>query len=54
MESWVTLWTVSLYLGVAIFAVMSLWVIFAGLGDIKRMFADLRAQRDASEDIESK
>ena len=34
--------------GTTIFAVMSLWVIFAGFGDIRRMFVELRAQRDSN------
>ena len=48
MDGWITFWKFALYTGVTVFALMSLWVIVAGYGDIKRMFADLRAQRDSN------
>jgi len=40
-ETWITFWQVVLYGAIAAFAVLSVWVIIAGFGDIKRMFADL-------------
>ena len=50
MEGWILFWKASIYLGVGSFAVMSLWVIVAGYGDIRRMFVDLRAQQDSNVD----
>ena len=48
MDGWITFWKFSIYTGVGVFFLMSLWVIVAGYGDIKRMFADLREQRDSN------
>ena len=48
MEGWIGFWKFAIYAGVTIFAVMSIWVIFAGFGDIQRMFRDLREQRDSN------
>jgi hypothetical protein len=42
-ETWILIWQVVLYAGLAAFALLSVWVIVFGFGDIKRMFADLRA-----------
>ena len=39
----------SLFAGIALFVVMSLWVIVAGFGDIRHMFAELRKQRECNE-----
>lgn len=47
---WANFWIAVLYGAIGIFAVMSLWVIVAGFGDIKRMFAELRRQRDSNSD----
>lgn len=44
MEGWIVFWQVALYVAVALFTVLSLWVIVAGWGDIKRMFAELRSE----------
>ncbi len=51
MDAWIEFWRVVLYIGLGLFAVMSLWVIVAGLGDIKRMFAALR--EDGGDESES-
>ena len=48
MEGWIAFWKFALYTGVAMFALMSVWVIIAGYGDIKKMFAALREQRDSN------
>jgi hypothetical protein len=50
MEGWILFWKIAIYVGVGLFAVMSLWVIVAGYGDIRRMFVDLAAQRDSHAD----
>jgi hypothetical protein len=47
---WAEFWRFSIYTGVGLFAVMSVWVIIAGFGDIKRMFAELQRQRDSNAD----
>ena len=53
MDTWVTVWRVTLYAGLGLFAVLSLWVIVAGFGDIQKMFASLRAEESGtSEDAE--
>lgn len=46
IASWAGFWPIVLYVAIGIFFVMSLWVIVAGFGDIKKMFAELRRQRD--------
>lgn len=48
MAGWIEFWKFTIYASVAVFAVMSIWVIIAGFGDIKRMFRDLREQRDSN------
>ena len=48
MEGWIAFWKFTIYGGVTIFALMSLWVIVAGYADIKHMFAALRDQRDSN------
>jgi len=52
MNGWMLLWKVVFVVGVALFAGMSVWVIFAGFGDIKRMFAKLDAnhEKDSAKD----
>lgn len=49
MDFWISFWTWTIYIAVSLFALLSLWVIVAGFGDIKKMFAALRAQREAEE-----
>lgn len=48
-EFWVQFWKVTLYGGLGLFAILSVWVIFAGVGDIRDMFASLTAERDRAE-----
>ena len=50
MGGWIGFWKITIYGSVGIFALLSLWVIVAGYGDIQRMFADLREQRDSNAD----
>lgn len=45
-EFWVSFWKIVLYTGIGMFAALSVWVIFAGVGDIRRMFEELGAERD--------
>jgi hypothetical protein len=45
-ETWVQFWKVTLYGGLGLFAALSVWVIFAGVGDIRDMFTALRAEQD--------
>ena len=42
MDAWIDFWRIVLYAGLGLFAAMSLWVIVAGFGDIRKMFAALR------------
>ncbi len=42
MEGWISFWKAVIYTGLALFAVLSAWVIVAGFGDIKKMFAALK------------
>jgi len=44
---WVDFWQYVLFGAVGVFALMSLWVTVAGFGDIRHMFAALRAERDS-------
>ncbi|MEN8151387.1 MAG: hypothetical protein ABFS86_16340 [Planctomycetota bacterium] len=46
MDGWVTFWKVVLYAGIGLFACLSAWVIVAGFGDIRKMFAALREERE--------
>jgi len=46
MNGWMILWKYVFIVGVIAFAGMSLWVTIAGVGDIKRMFADLKSGKD--------
>ena len=48
-ESWVLFWKVTLFGGLGLFALLSVWVIYAGVGDIRDMFASLRAERDSGD-----
>jgi hypothetical protein len=52
MDAWIQFWKIVLFAGVGAFSVLALWVIIAGFGDIKRMFADLRQQRECNSDRE--
>jgi hypothetical protein len=45
---WPEFWQFVLYGAIGVFSLMSVWVIVAGYGDIKRMFAVLRSQRDSN------
>jgi hypothetical protein len=45
-EFWVQFWKVTLYGGLGLFAALSVWVIFAGVGDIRDMFRALRTEQD--------
>jgi len=45
---WRTIWTVTLALGIGMFAVMSIYVSVAGLADIRMMFRQLRAESEAA------
>jgi len=45
---WRTIWTVTLALGIGMFAVMSVYVSVAGLADIRKMFRQLRAEAEAA------
>ena len=49
-EAWVLFWKVTLYGALTLFALLSVWVIFAGVGDIRDMFAALTAERDSEDD----
>lgn len=46
METWALFWKVVLYGALGLFALLSVWVTVAGVGDIKRMFAALRSEGD--------
>ena len=50
MENWILFWKIVLYAGLGVFSVLALWVIVAGYGDIRRMFADLRRQQECNSD----
>ncbi len=45
METWIALWKAVLILGVAAFAVMSVWVIFQGYRDIRSLLATIARNR---------
>ena len=45
MEFWIALWKIVLILGVAAFAVMSVWVIVQGYRDIRSMLAGIARSR---------
>ena len=47
MEQWAAFWFAVLVFGIAVFTVMSVYVIVAGFFDVRRMFAELERQRDA-------
>ena len=42
MNGWMTLWKVFFIVAIGSFALLSVWVILAGMIDIKQMFKDLR------------
>ena len=50
MEGWVIFWKVVLYVSMALFFVLSVWVMVAGVGDIKAMFAQLSGDSDGDAD----
>ncbi len=54
MDGWIQFWKIVLYGGVGAFSVLALWVIVAGFGDIKRMFADLRGQQECDSDRDTR
>ena len=41
MDGWILLWKVVLFGGLGLFALLSVWVTIAGIGDIRRMFRAL-------------
>jgi hypothetical protein len=49
-ETWVQFWKFTLYGGLGLFAILSVWVIYAGVGDIRDMFASLTAERDRAKE----
>jgi hypothetical protein len=49
-ETWVQFWKFTLYGGLGLFAILSVWVIYAGVGDIRDMFASLTAERERAEE----
>ena len=50
MDGWALLWKYVVFGALGLFACLSLWVTIAGIGDIKRMFASLRAGEKGSAD----
>ncbi|MCA9688034.1 MAG: hypothetical protein KC636_00380 [Myxococcales bacterium] len=46
IAAWADFWLATLWIGVALFSALSLYVILGGLFDIRRMFAELRRQAD--------
>jgi len=46
MDAWIEFWRVVLYVGLGLFSAMSVWVIVAGFGDIKKMFRALEEDRE--------
>ncbi len=54
MDGWALFWKIVVFGALGLFACSAVWVTIAGIGDIKRMFASLRAGTgDASEDADS-
>ena len=49
MNGWVTLWKIFFAVAVGSFALLSIWVIIAGMADIKQMFKDLRQFKSAKD-----
>ncbi len=49
IASWAAFWPFAFYFAVGLFFVMSLWVIVAGVSDIRFMFADLRRQQECKD-----
>ena len=43
METWILIWKVVLIGGLALFAVMSVWITFEGWTDVKKMFSAMQA-----------
>ena len=50
MEGWALFWKIVVFGALGLFACLSVWVTIAGIGDIKRMFASLRAGEPGSRD----
>ena len=50
MEGWALFWKFVVFGGLGLFACLSVWVTIAGIGDIKRMFASLKAGETDSTD----
>ena len=46
MEAWAAFWKIVFFISITAFGLMSVWVIFGGVFDIKRMFAELRRPED--------
>ena len=44
METWILIWKIVLIGGLALFAVMSVWITFEGWADVKKMFSAMRAK----------
>ncbi len=49
MNGWIFLWKAIFIIGVVIFAGMSIFVIFGGMQDIKKLFERLRIEHEDSE-----
>ncbi len=49
-EGWVGLWKVVFCLGIAIFAVMAVWVTIQGARDIKKLFRTLNEEHGQPEE----
>ncbi len=45
MENWALFWKYVFFVSVTVFALMSVWVTIGGFIDIKKLFADLIAER---------
>lgn len=46
MIDWAQFWKIVVYGALGLFALLSVWVTIAGVGDIKRMFAALSEHKD--------
>ena len=49
MEFWVTFWKITLIAGIAIFAVVALWVSIFGFLDIRKLFKTLAREHEQEE-----
>ena len=50
IHAWARLWIALLWIGVGLFAALSVYVIIAGFFDVQAMFRDLRAAPDDERD----